>query len=325
MKHIIQPDEGDTLRLGALFPGEIRLTVDPQQTGNLLVCGTHTLSPRTELVAHRHLTHDEVWIIQKGQGRATVNGETMTVVPGMTVVVPRHTWHQLRNTGTGLLQIAWVSAPPGIEALFRELSQRREEILAEATIEDIATRHGVEFRTGPVSTAEKPKSPRHRRRHRSGRRRGEKPQVAGVGVPPQGIAPAISTAPVLAPAVPGPQGPALPAGSGSRAMRAGEPRGVPAVGVPSRHPTASKPGRGLPVPSQGRQAGQAGRRRRRHRATPRAEAGPSTSGSAVPPASAPRAPAASPRAARHRRARVKEVYMGGRWVQVTGEGPVIST
>jgi len=75
----------------------------------------------------------------------------------------------------------------------------------------------------------------------------------------------------------------------------------------------------------------AGHRRRRRRGGRRhrgeRRAAPSAPRSAPSPAPQPSRPDAvaqrSPRRGRHRR-KIKEVYMGGRWIQVEGEGPVIA-
>ena len=123
MKPILQPGEGETLKLGPPFPGEVILKVDPQQAATPFVSGTETLQRGAEIPVLRHRERDEVWCVLKGQGRATVEGQTVTVVPGAMIYAPKQTWHGLQNTGTGMLQILWVSAPPGLEAYYRDLSR----------------------------------------------------------------------------------------------------------------------------------------------------------------------------------------------------------
>jgi len=252
--------------------------------------------------------------VHKGQGRAILEGRTMTVVPGMSVVAPPCTWHGLRNTGTGDLHIAWLASPPGVEVFFRELSRLSGSADA-ATIQAIAQRYGVEFRPDEeLAQAAVPVSRHRRRRHRGGERRLTKPrEVPAIGQP-------------LSPSSLGP-------------TRAGVEGGV----APTASSQVSSP---TVAPSVG-----AHRRHRRPRGRSRDSSGPHSPSQRAtqplpPPPTSPTAPhrepqetsAATPHGSRQpspsrhaprrghpqRRGHMKEVYMGGRWVQVSGEGPVIS-
>jgi quercetin dioxygenase-like cupin family protein len=159
--------------------GELIITVDPKRMGSPFAMGSQTLLAGAAIPVHRHLEQDEVWFVHKGQGRATLEGKTATVVPGVTVYVPRQAWHGLRNTGTGLLQVTWVAVPPGIEEFFRELSRAgsgASEAARLQTIQEIAKRHGVEFRAEQETAgdADLPSSRRPRRR-RPRHGRGQQP------------------------------------------------------------------------------------------------------------------------------------------------------
>ena len=210
------------------------------------------------------------------------------------VYVPRQAWHGLRNTGTGLLQITWTSAPPGIEGFFRELSRLSAPADA-AAVQAIAQRHGIEFRPESEPSGEPPASGHRRRRRHRGRGR-------GLAKGPQGQ-PSQSQTPQQPPTA-----------------RAGQ---AQAVGVPERS------------------AGTHRRHRRRRRGSRRDQGTVAAPHAPTPQPQRPSTPpvvkgvperpaAATPIArqkregGRHRRGRVKEVYMGGRWVQVEGEGPVIA-
>lgn len=257
--------EGERLKLGPPLSGEVTLLVSPQPPHNALAMGMQSLPSGHAMQMHRHLEFDEVWFVHKGQGRATVEEVTKTVVPGATISIPRGTWHNLRNTGTGLLQIVWMSAPSGMEQLFRELSQPGAAVNP-AALQAIAQRYGTEFRAdhGAETPSARPASP-HRHRHRRGRR------GAGKGDRP-------------------PTAPAAPA---------------PSAAV-STSETLQKP----PPPAH---------------TPPRPARGPGPRPTSPPTARAPRHPAAQRRGSRHRHPHMKEVYMGGRWIKVTGEGPIIST
>ncbi|MBI4343042.1 MAG: cupin domain-containing protein [Candidatus Omnitrophica bacterium] len=298
MKRILQPPEGEVLKLGSPCAGEVIIKIDPAHGSSPCAAGTQTLSPGVQIPVHRHLHADRILFVHKGQGRAVVDQQATTVLPGMMVFVPQGAWHSLRNTGTGTFQVVWVATPAGIERFFRELAQVGGPVDLTA-LQSIAQRHAMEFQTAGGDAPTGPASPSGRhRRHRGRGRRGVAP------VPPvtsRSVAPKPQTSA------------ALPV--------------LPQVTSPDHTAAAPQPGS---APAGGR------RRRRRRGGRGRGRGSPPlqarTGGS--PPAAQPAPPAAAkpprpdPRGRRDRggyRRRVKEVYMGGKWVKVEGEGPVIST
>jgi quercetin dioxygenase-like cupin family protein len=264
MKHILQAADGEALKLGPPAAGEIRIKVDSRAAGGLFAVGTETLLPGSAIPMHRHLERETVLWVHKGQGRATVEGEAMTVVPGAMIYVPRQSWHGLRNTGNGPLQIAWFSTPPGLEEFFRDYSKLGGQADA-AALQELARRHGIEFR-------------------------------------PEGQSPAAPAAPAAAPQRRGRR-----RHRGGRGRRSGSPRTPQEPSKPQ--PPQAKPqpeSRPSPAPSTPRPP-EAGVSRPKPRREPRPEGRSDRRGGG------------------HRRSgRVKEVYMGGKWVRVVGEGPVIS-
>lgn len=256
-----------------------------------------------------------------------MEGRTLTVVPGMTVYVPHEAWHGLRNTGTGILQLTWTSAPAGLEEFFRELSRAGSSADA-ATIQQIAQRHGVEFRPSaePDLAGAAPGRGR-RRRHRGGKEH----RRARVLKPP--LTPAVSTLASHEPPVA--SAPVEPQGKSSFPHPSGWGNPSDSVPAPSgRHPEQGPPaenrgprrGATPPAPSAPtqtrRRRGRRGRGRGHRPASPVAAPAARRSPAAPKPSATP-APSRS-RSRPHRRRHVKEVYMGGRWVQVSGEGPVIA-
>ena len=280
--------------MGPPSGGELVLKVDPHHAGGSLVVGTQTLLPGAQIPVHRHLHHDSVWFIHKGQGRVTLNNRTATVVPGVMVYVPRQTWCGLRNTGTGNLQLAWTATPLGIEVFFRELSRLSGGAADMTALQALGQRYGVEFQApGAASAGEAPSPSHRRRRHRGGRGRGRRHETPTPNAPN----------PLSSPAVGHADAPSAPASVSA-----------PSVPAPSLHAER-------PLPSE-RPSGPSRHRRRRRRAGPQTPpVTPPTTPHGVPPSAKDR----PPRRDRHRRSgRVKEVYMGGRWVPVVGEGPVIA-
>ncbi len=265
MTHIRPLGQGEVLKPGGPASGEVTIVVDPRQAGTPVVSGTRTLLRGEMIPAQRHLQYDQVWFVHKGQGRAIIEAEAATVVPGSVVAIPKGAWHELRNTGTGALQIVWTAAPPGLEEFYRELA-RRGDTAASGSLQEIAQRYGIEFRPDAAAAAAAASAPgsRHRRRWRGGRGRG--PSTVGLhqqGSPPQ--------APVAASA---PRPSSVPSGQGPRRPR--------------------------------RRAG--------------SRQAPQPVGSQRPASKEPR----QQRGGRRHFSHVKEVYMGGRWIRVSGEGPVVA-
>lgn len=294
MKPLHTPQNSEVVKLGPPASGEVIVTVNPSLTGSAYSAGLQTLLPGAETPVHRCLDRDRAVFIHKGQGRATLNDQTTVVLPGAMVYVPRGAWHGVRNTGTGALQLVWVSAPPGLEIFFRELSHLGASPAAEV-LQDLARRHQIEFR--PADAVVPPAGPPHRRR-RGGRRRrsgrGSAPRPAST-MPASGPAHVQPAAPPVVPSsiAAAPSTPALTSATTNI------PRGSPRL--------------------------RSGRHRRRGGGRPRS-APPAASPSAAPPKASPTAVGAErPRSSRgYRSHRVKEVYMGGRWVKVEGGEPVIA-
>ena len=316
MTHLLRPGDGEVLKLGPPMAGEVAIAVDPQGTAGAFAMGTQTLAPGAELPVHRCLAQEVVWFVHKGQGRAMLDGKAVTVVPGVTLVVPREVWRGLRNTGTGLLEFAWVSVPGGLEVFFRELS-RLPTPLAPTMLEAVGIRMGIEFRTagaGPgTGSAEAPG--RHHPRRRGRGRRPERP-----------------TAPVAGPVAPAPAVILSPTGP-SESVRSVEASTGPAASEPHRKRRHRRRGRRHPAGPSSQPATSATTAAGvpPARQAPSAGAGeafpPRSAGKRTPAASASQRPARRPRdhGGRRRFGHVKEVYMGGRWIRVVGEGPVIST
>ena len=240
-----------------------------------------SLPPRSVLPRFRHLSADQVWVVHKGQGRVVVEQEHATVLPGTVISIPKQAWFQLHNTGTGLLQGAWVSVPAGMERFFQALAARAAD---PGALPALAAQFDLEVQPAGESAAA---TSGGRGRHRRGRR-GRASSARPTTVPQPAV-------PVLAPVPAAPAGAATPPGGGRRHRR--------------RH--RGRRGRGSTPPVAGAQP-----------AAP--AAAPTAAPHSPPPAQSP-AQRSRGRERGRRFGRVKEVYMGGRWVRVQGEGPVIST
>ncbi len=294
---------GETLRLTAPVRGDVIILVDPALSGSPFSSGIMTLPPGGGLPAHRLLQREELFFFHKGQGRLTVDGRSITVVPGVSHYIPRGAAQQLRNTGTGVLQFTWTTAPAGHEQFFRELAR----VTDPGALPALFQRYGVELLA--EGAAVEPPPAGHRRRHRGRGRDRSLPPAATLPSPPRaergapgsagGSQSELSAPSALVPAAP-------PSGGGSRRRRrhrGGRGRSRGGASPPAPAPQSSAKPVSPPPP-----------------AAPKPQAGakrPERAGSGSPDRRRDRRG--------FRRGHVKEVYMGGKWIRVAGEGPVIST
>jgi len=241
--------KGEVLKLGPPASGEVVITIDPGSTGTAFAAGTQTLLSGAECPVQKHLDQDLVLFVHKGQGRATLNERVIVVVPGAMLYVPRGAWHGLRNTGTGTLQIAWVSAPPGLEAFFRDLSRASASPSAQA-LQELAQRHRIEFGQAADAPAASSAPHRHRRRRR-GRGGASRRQQTG-------------TAPAVSAPSPAQSSPRSDAGR-QRPPRGRHRRRIKEVYMSGRWIQVEGEG---PVIAPGRQPGQRGEQRRDDDETP---------------------------------------------------------
>jgi quercetin dioxygenase-like cupin family protein len=244
MNPLRAPEHGEVVKLGPPAAGEVIITVDPASAGTTFAAGIQTFLPGAEMPVHKHLDRDVVLFVSKGQGRVTLSERILNVVPGAMLHVPRGAWSGVRNTGTGAFQIAWVSAPPGLEAWFRDLSRLGASPSADV-LKELALRHRVEFRPA----ADEPRPAGRGRGQRRGGRRGrggrEPVRLSAPGSPatPSAVPPDPPPTPSSAPAAS-----SAPRGHRRRRHRRGGStsplRAGPTVSTSAPAPQPSRPGTG---------------------------------------------------------------------------------
>lgn len=267
LKNILGPEEGQRLRIGAPCAGDIFIKA-PSAGATTPSFVFQTLTAGSFLPRFRTANCDLAFFVYKGQARVAAGESVQTVVPGACLVVPRNTWCEMRNTGTGLLQLIWTASASTFLDFFRAWSQALETGSGSVDFKAIGQRYDLEFGESakPAAGTKPPLRHKHWKRNRQ---RG--PKAAPVlSSPPQAATPATTAPPVLAAAQP--------------------PVSQQVPSVPKQAP-AQETSRRQKLPRQ----------------------------SAKPPKPPLRGKRPS---GRHRRS--KMVYMGGRWVEVTGEGPVIA-
>jgi len=76
--------------------------------------------PGRKMRIHKHLNHDELIFIHRGEGTFTLGEQSIEVKAGTVAFVPRGTWHGLDNTGKENLSMVFQYSPAGFEEYFIE-------------------------------------------------------------------------------------------------------------------------------------------------------------------------------------------------------------
>lgn len=87
------------------FPGIIHQTVaGVTQGAKNMEVWMQTAEPNTETPMHYH-DCEEIVIVLKGSGNATVDGKTTAFGPDTTIIIPPEVDHQIANTGSEPMSI----------------------------------------------------------------------------------------------------------------------------------------------------------------------------------------------------------------------------
>jgi quercetin dioxygenase-like cupin family protein len=99
---------------------QFMLKVSPKNNGSQhLVAGTEELAPGATLPKHRHLTQDEIVLIQSGNAHVWLGDEERDLHAGGLVFIPANTWVSLKNVGTDPISLTFIFSAPGFEDTMR--------------------------------------------------------------------------------------------------------------------------------------------------------------------------------------------------------------
>lgn len=133
-KHVIGPEQGETLEWAGPVAGKVSIMVDPVKTGDTGLCVlVQTLEPGAAIPVHRHEKAEQVFFVLSGRCRVSLAGQEMDIGAGTTVHVPKAVPHGVANIGEGLVALLETTSPSGFQELFRKLAK-----LGEPEAEDIA-------------------------------------------------------------------------------------------------------------------------------------------------------------------------------------------
>lgn len=91
-----------------------------------LTLGIAEIAPGAPDVGHLH-RHDQVeaYLVLDGEGALDLSGVTHHVAAGSVVFVPSRAWHTVRNTGPGVLRLAYVFAADSFDEVVYEFADER--------------------------------------------------------------------------------------------------------------------------------------------------------------------------------------------------------
>lgn len=99
---------------------QFMLKVSPKNNGSQhLVAGTEELAPGAAIPRHRHLTQDEILLVQSGKGHVWLGDQERDLHAGGLVFIPANTWVSLKNTGAEPISLTFIFSAPGFEDTMR--------------------------------------------------------------------------------------------------------------------------------------------------------------------------------------------------------------
>ena len=117
---VVRENEGIHILTGRRkVPITIKVSKTKDNVDGISFC-VEDQSPGRKMRVHKHLNHDELIFIHKGEGTLTLDDQSIQVKTGDVAFVPRGTWHGLDNTGKENLLMIFQYSPAGFEEYFIE-------------------------------------------------------------------------------------------------------------------------------------------------------------------------------------------------------------
>jgi len=147
---VVNPEEGVHLLTGRRkVPMNIKLSKVKNGVNGISFC-MEDMTPGRKMRVHKHLNHDELIFVHKGEGTLTLDEQSIPVKTGTVIYVPRGIWHGLDNTGTENLLMAFQYSPAGFEQYFIENGTLEGMPTKEKTEEEYAItekKYGMVYKT----------------------------------------------------------------------------------------------------------------------------------------------------------------------------------
>lgn len=128
--------------------GIVCIKVDPSKGSTGMSLGTQRVPIGVGIRVHRHHVIDEVLFVLEGTGIGILGDTRMPIAKNSTIYIPKGVWHGIENPDSDLT-LLWVASPPGLEALFRDISSAPgapPKNFTPVQLKEIAQKHQQEFR-----------------------------------------------------------------------------------------------------------------------------------------------------------------------------------
>ena len=140
-------DEGETYFVRENTPITIKIS-KKNGIDSVSIC-TEEIPLGGGIPIHKHLKNDEIFFFHKGSGSFILDDQEFIVSEGSTALVPRGTWHGLKNTGNELLVFTFSFSPAGFEDFFRQIGTLKGTTFKAKPPEEtkrIAEQYGMVFK-----------------------------------------------------------------------------------------------------------------------------------------------------------------------------------
>src|SRR5215467_8756585 len=99
---------------------EFTIKIDRKNGGSQKMwLGTEEIPPGGIIGRHKHLGQDEILLIQTGSAHVRLGTQERDVHAGAIVFIPSDTWISLKNTGSEIINLAFVFSDPGFDEFMR--------------------------------------------------------------------------------------------------------------------------------------------------------------------------------------------------------------
>jgi quercetin dioxygenase-like cupin family protein len=99
---------------------QFMLKVSPKNHGSQhLVAGAEEVAPGATLPKHRHLTQDEIVLIESGTAHVWLGDQERDLHAGGLVFIPANTWVSLKSVGSEPVRLTFIFSAPGFEDTMR--------------------------------------------------------------------------------------------------------------------------------------------------------------------------------------------------------------
>lgn len=119
--HIVkQPEDCETFYIRENTPITFHISKITDNVKAISIC-TEEIQPGGAIPTHKHIHAEEYFYFVSGTGIITCNDIETPFKAGTTALVPRNTWHGIKNTGSEIVHMLFGFSPAGFEDFFRQI------------------------------------------------------------------------------------------------------------------------------------------------------------------------------------------------------------